>query len=101
MPIGHTVVEVWPFFIFLKIAAVRHLEFLKVLFNIVYLPVWFRETICVILPNILLIGQTVPEMFFLLILQRGGRTPSWMCFTLFGPPTKSIWLFLSLCKIWL
>ena len=66
----------------------------------------FGGPICVIMPNFVLIGQTVagyccPAVFR--FLQDGGRPPSWICFrhTRVWTTKNSIWWSLSLCKIWL
>ena len=41
------------------------------------------------------LGKAVYRLF-----QNGGHSPSWICFRVLGPSTKSTLRSLSLCKIW-
>ena len=59
----------------LHMAAVRHLEFLKIRS---YNAPGFRGSMCVIEQKFLSIGQTLLRYGDLSIFQYGGRPPSWI-----------------------
>jgi len=63
-------------FPFFKMAAVRHLGFLKA--EKFQLSVRLGGPICVILPNFAKIGRTVPEIWLIFDFQDGSRPPSWI-----------------------
>lgn len=97
MPIGQTVSEIWPF-LFLKMAAVwakfhvdrqtvveiwpffvSQLGFLKFR-NFLTTGTVRIGPMCVTLPNIVPVSQTVAEIWsFFVYFQNGGRLPYWIC----------------------
>jgi len=86
-------------FQFFKMAAVHHFGFLKVE-NLTSSPVW-RPTMCRRAKFRADRSYRLGDMAVFQFFNYGSRPPYWICCHLFGPPTKSIWWSLSLCKIWL
>ena len=86
-------------FRFFKMAAAAILDFQN--FKLLTVGRLKRST-CVAVPNLVKIGQTAAEIWRFLNFPR-WRPSAILDFVMrvFGPPTKSIWWSLSLCKIWL
>ena len=82
-----------------KMAAVLHLGFSKVgIFNCPYPSEGQNASSCQITRRSIKPFRRYGRFS---IFKDSGRPPSWICFTLVGPPMKSIWWSLWLCKIWL
>ena len=84
-------------FVFFKMAAVRHLGFLK--FKILTAHTLQRAKMHHH-ANFLQIGQGVAEIWPFSIFQDGGRPPSWMCYTRVWTTHEVYFGGLLLCKIW-
>jgi len=65
------------------------------------LPFPFGGPMCIIVPNVAKIGQTVPEIWPIFDFSRWRPSAILDVLRVLGPPTKSIWWSLWLCKIWL
>jgi len=62
-----------------KMTAIRHLGFLKLEFLTV--GTIKRGSMCVIVQNFVIIGQTIPDIWRVFdIFKNGDRPPSWICY---------------------
>jgi len=97
--IGQTVAEIYTNFWIFKMAAATILYFK----NFTLLTVGTIKEVelrhCAkLLRNRSNRGQDMPIFRF---FQDGGRPPSWISDACVGAPTKGIWWYLLVCKIWL